>query len=254
MPKKKKTALVIVLLILLISGYFGYKAVNLYLYNISSLTIENYNDFINSLRIKNTMKIDQVIIPDEDYLSFNDIKVKNYFKDFKKLEYPESTDEFIKYALYDENDELMASFWIGSSNTYVQMLKSEMTFYGTDDKRFLKIDRVKFLKSNNIENDIDLIKFLEKNKKANSNIFTSVKKMKGNYALQFFASIAFPIGEGITLIDGDYQGYIFNMKSNIRECNILYNDKRYVFTFIKTDYFTDDYINEILNTVVIDKK
>ena len=84
--------------------------------------------------------------------------------------------------------------------------------------------------------------------------------MKENYLLQFMVSVAIPRIENITLIDGDYQGYIFNMKSendnvsSIREARISFNDKVYTFLFLNknNEYFNNDYIQNILNTIVID--
>ena len=78
----------------------------------------------------------------------------------------------------------------------------------------------------------------------------TAKEMKENYLLQFMVSVAIPRIENITLIDGDYQGYIFNMKSendnvsSIREARILFNDKVYTFLFLNknNEYFNNDYI------------
>ena len=39
----------------------------------------------------------------------------------------------------------------------------------------------------------------------------------------------------------------------MKEVNILEGGKRYVFSFIGLDYFTDDIIREFINTLVIDK-
>ena len=32
------------------------------------------------------------------------------------------------------------------------------------------------------------------------------------------------------------------------------DNKKYVFTFLKTDYFTNEYINDLLNTVIIEDR
>ena len=41
-----------------------------------------------------------------------------------------------------------------------------------------------------------------------------------------------PSNFGITIIDGIYDGYIFELNNGIKEVSILYHDKKYVFTFI----------------------
>lgn len=55
----------------------------------------------------------------------------------------------------------------------------------------------------------------------------------------------------VTLINGSYDGYMFNFNNNIKEVNIIKNDKRYVFTFVNIEYLTDAYIKDLLETVVI---
>lgn len=37
----------------------------------------------------------------------------------------------------------------------------------------------------------------------------------------------------------------------MKEVSILKNGKRYVFMFLNTTYFTDEKINDLLNTIVI---
>lgn len=45
--------------------------------------------------------------------------------------------------------------------------------------------------------------------------------MKENYTIQFMVSVIMPQMDSITLINGDYQGYIFNLKNNMKEVSIL---------------------------------
>ena len=79
----------------------------------------------------------------------------------------------------------------------------------------------------------------------------TAKEMKENYTIQFMVSVIMPQMDSITLINGDYQGYIFNLKNNMKEVSILKNGKRYVFMFLNTTYFTVEKINDLLNTIVI---
>ena len=74
--------------------------------------------------------------------------------------------------------------------------------------------------------------------------------MKERYALQGIVLTTIPIINGISLIDGDYTGYILNA-NKLREVVILKNNKRYIYTFYNLDYFTDDVIKELLNTIEI---
>ena len=61
--------------------------------------------------------------------------------------------------------------------------------------------------------------------------------------------------EGITLINGDYEGYCVNHNFDtayIVECNILKDDKRYTLTFNNSKHFTNEMIKDLLNTLVIE--
>ena len=59
------------------------------------------------------------------------------------------------------------------------------------------------------------------------------------------------IKNDINEIKGDYVGYILNL-NNMKEVSILKNKKRYILTFLGNDYFTDDYVRELLNTIIIE--
>lgn len=249
----KKKLIIITISIFIIIIYTVYKIFNLYYYNINNSTTEEYSSIINNLKVSDTITIKTKTLNDNDYMEFKGIKIKNYFEDFKKLEIPESSKDFVKYVLYSE-EELVSSFWMGEAIPYTKILNSSETssIYGIDDVRLKHIDVKKFLRDNNIENDIDLFKFLIKNKDVKNNFFTSVNKMKSNFYIQYLTAIALPSLKSITLIDGSYTGYIFNTKGDIKEVSLLKNGKRYIFTFLRLDYFTDEYIQEILNTVIID--
>ncbi len=250
--KKKKMFLIITVVLLIVGVYFGYKIFNLYYYNLNSITVEQYEGLINGLSTKNIMTIKTNTLPDAEYLSHNNIKVKNDFENFKKLDNSNSTDDFVKYVLYDDDDKVISSFWMGTTDMYIDMFEADVTIYGADDKQFKNIDFKKFFEKNNITNDIELFKFLVKNKDVENNIFTSVNAIKNKYSIQLLSTIALPKMDSLTLINGDYTGYIFNLGSTLKEVSLLKHNKRYIFTFIGLDYFTDDDINEILNSVVID--
>lgn len=175
---KKNGIIFLALVSLLIGCYFGYKGFNLYYYDVNNITTEDYDEFIKGLRINDTITLKKEVIPDEEYLEFNDFKVKNEFKDFKKLGYPESTEDSLKFALYDENNKVKASFWMSKAETYTKLLKSDKMLFGTEDKRITNDDLTSILEENGITNDVELFKFLEKQKNVKNNIFTSVKRMK----------------------------------------------------------------------------
>lgn len=249
--KKKRVILVISLVIVLLVAHFGYKGFLLFYYNTNSLKMDGFDEIVDGLKIKDTMTINRSQVEDGKYLEFKGIKVKNDFEEFTKLESPQATKDSLKLVVYNEDNSVQASFWMSEATTYLDILKAEKEVFGNGTKAISTDSLEEYLKSKNINNDIDLFKYLREHKNDKNSIFTSSKRMKEHYSMFEISYIILPKVNGITLIDGDYTGYIFNM-DNMKEVNILKNDKRYVFIFINTDYFTDEYIKELLETVVID--
>lgn len=249
---KKKIIIPIILVIALIIGYFGVKLFYLYYYNIDSATLTDYSNFIDSLKITDTMVITKS--ETEDYLSFKNIKVKNEFSNFKKLENQYSEDT-IKYVLHDENNNVKASFWMGTTVSYIDTFRNDSSIFFTYGKRITNDTLIEILDENKVTNDIQLLNYLVSMKNVKNNIFTSVKAMKKNYAIQFMVAAMMPQIESVTMIDGDYTGFIYNMKqqgslSNVYEARIISDNKVYFFTFLsKDDYFSKQDINRILNSV-----
>lgn len=251
MKKRKAIKWTIIFIVLLILIYFGVNGVNLYSYKFNK---SEYYNITKNLAFKDTMKITKStpLNPDE-YLSFKNVKVKNYFKDFKEAKNLDTSGNSVKYVLYNDDNKLIASFWITISETLTTKFKSNLDIDNKEIDKLKEVNRENFLKKNNIRNDIDLFKFLESKKDINNNIFTNINEMKENYLISNFVESNVPEVNNITLIDGDYDGYIFKITAiGTKEYNLIYSGKIYSFTFIGTDYFSDDYINEILNTVIIE--
>lgn len=139
-----------------------------------------------------------------------------------------------------------------------------------------------FLLKNNIKNDLDLFKWIHDNHTYSSenSIFDSISTMSKRYRVDSFLTEYFeleyekykkptkyykeePIDSGLvkgmTLISGDYTGYIFNFenydyfsnKAFVRKIHILKNNLVYVIELYGEEY-TDEYIQELLSTLVIE--
>jgi len=253
--KKKIIIAIAILLFVTIGGYFAYKGVNLYNYTSNdAINLEEYDELMNSVKIEGTNTIKKVNIPEEEYLAFQNMKIINEFKELQKMD--EGKDKYVRYSLRDDNDKLISSFAMGADYSFIEMFKSsEISIMGVEKSYFEKIDRASILKNNNIKTDIELIQYILNNKDRKSNIFTSIKDMQEIYSLQLFASIMLSKST-ITLLDGDYTGYITNLDSSsghIREYSILHNNRKYFFQFVwPTDYFSEESISEMINTIVID--
>lgn len=248
MNRKSKFLIGIGILVVL-GGYFLYKIGSLVYYH----RFDYQYNIIPDLEIEDTVRLNyhKELEDGEEYLEFENIKIRNDFKDF---EYREdiSNDKDVKYVIYDDEGNVKVSFWIGIVDSYVSMLKSDIEVYA-NNRRGINVEGIKeYLDSKGISNDIHLLKYLEEHSDDKNNIFTSVKEMKGRYVLNNLIEMMFPVMDEITLINGTYAGYMFDLKVGGKQVCILDDDKCFVFTFIGDDYFSDDYIYELLDTIVIE--
>ncbi len=250
-PKKRKRQ-IIFLFFLIIGLYIGYKGFYLYYYDFGRQK-ENYKEIIENITFKDTVTIRNKSLKDDEYLSFSNVKVKNEFPESQKLKQQENEKDYAKYAIEDENGNKKAFFWIDiASYTYTDILTRDSILYGENTSKVRTSGIKKYLKQRNITNDIELFKYLEKHKNDKNHLFTRVSEMRNRYSLKTMISIALPSIKNMTLVDGDYEGYILNSTSDLKIVTILKDGKRYSFTFVGLEYFTDQNIQEILNTIIIE--
>lgn len=250
MNKKNKVIAIISIVFIIVLSFFTYKGIMLHKY--STTKIENYDEIINGLSFDQTMNIYKKTINENEYVIIDDIKIRNDFNTFKKTEKQSELDS-IKYILYDENNKVKSAIFIGKMDSYVNIFTSEelVIFNGKDNGQFNDTDRKNFLLKNNINNDVDLLKYIRDNYYLKNNLFTSVKKMKENYVVNTFVEVALPSVSSTTIVLGDYTGFIFNLKNNIREVHIFKNNKSYIFTFMGEEFTKDSYIQDLLSTLEI---
>ena len=243
---KRKNLIIIGVVLFLVIFYFGYKSFNLLvMYN-----LEYYGVFDKGAKFLNYHKN---LEEGQEYLEFKNIKIRNDFSDFLFLdEY--STDDSYIYKLTDENGNQKAAFLIGVDSTFLEYLKSGIDVFSDVGIKIRKRDLEnldEFLKENGIDNDVELFRYMMEYKDDN-NIFTSTKEMRVECIFNYLMSLMLPGNSGMTLIDGNYVGYIFHLNNGAKEVNILYYNKRYVFTFLGEGYFSDEDIYELLDTLVIE--
>ena len=251
---KRKTTLktlIIILLIFLVS-FLIYKVSYIKIYSTQKVEKEEVEAIINGLSNQQVMTIYKRTINEDEYLIYKDVKIRNDFDDFILSEELSSKNRNV-YKKYDADGKTKATFQIGTDTTYIDYFTSDdIIFFNVSDLgQFKSADRKYFLLRNDINNDIDFLNYIKDNYYAKSNIFTSERKIKENYALNLFVSIAIPRVDSLTIINGDYNGFIYNINNSIREVDILRNNKRYTFTFTGEEYITDEYIQDILSTLEI---
>lgn len=255
--KKNKTKIILgtifSVVIIFCLVYCSYKGFMLVMYNASITDIDKIK---KGLEVENTLTIYKKTIAEDKYLVVDDIKIRNDFKDFVEVEkvneqYP------ITFKKTDEKGNKSAVS-ISSGFTYIDAFASDdLTIYNDSDSgiadfgQFNVADRKYFLLQNDINDDIDFLKYIQKYGYHKSNIFMSDRKIKENYAINLFIDVVIPRVDSVTLIEGDYSGYIFNLeKQRIRSVSILRNDKAYHFMFYGEQY-DDKYLEDILSTLEI---
>lgn len=250
--KNKKELIIglsIVLVVVLIGIFLGTRLYHLKKYTL----INNENEYINieNLKLKDEIAIDTKILNDNDYLEANGIKIKNDFKEFTLLE--DDIENHERYVLRDKNGKTKASFWFGYADydDFVQIFDDGVSWFGIEVK-VTNEEVIEYFENNNIKSEIDLVKYLNSIDNLDNSIFTSVKQMKENYISKLILK-TFLHSNNYALITGDYKGYIIDMTDS-KEAYIFKDNKKYVFTFLKTDYFTNEYINDLLNTVIIEDR
>lgn len=247
--KKNKKIIFLGIVVFLVCIYFGGKAFYLYYYDIKRLTTEDFSEITKNLTFSDTITIQTKRLSDEEYVVFDDMKIRNPSSDFQ-ISKKFSDDEFKRYTLSSEGEHFKTAFMMGKTDTLWYRLQNDSTLYEIFNGKISNADVIKLLNKNHITNNMELFQFLSQAQEEKNHIFTSVAKMKERYALQGIVLTTIPIINGISLIDGDYTGYILNA-NKLREVVILKNNKRYIYTFYNLDYFTDDVIKELLNTIEI---
>ena len=185
---------------------------------------------------------------DGEYINVDNFSVADYFDDYVDLNGTFKA----KY----EGDKVISFYSVGSSNQYISMLDMKNFEIDTDDTDnvVLTSNKIKkYLDSHNIQNDIDLLQHIKEEYYFKNTIFTSKKQLEINEILNTFVSVTLPRFESITLINGDIEGYIYNLlndsNKSMKEVHILKDNKQYVILLAGTEITSNDFIEKLLSTV-----
>ena len=220
---KKKILVVFIILLVLLLVALGYKLFLLNKYKIEELSINPNTIFSETLVISN-----QVDVTDEEIFKFEKLSFKNYFTEYEK----HKTNPSIKVK-YDNEGKISSSYTISKETQYINMYDS--------------------LKDIDIENDIDLLKYVKDNYLVRNNLFTSKNKMEKNYVMHSFVDNCLPEFKNIVLIEGRLTGYIINMYgSDIKEVRLLHNNEQYIISLNGEEITNNEFITNLLETVKFD--
>ena len=253
LSKRKTIALIIILYVML---YVGFKLIIVY-YQDLYMSNDIYDIKYSEAKTINIKSYTKEQVSETTYFSNKSdaykMKVKNYFDGF---EAGDADTNYEYYMLYDENDKVNAAFMMGQFDTEIKKIdlmdKSsqyyEFNYFPQYISTYL---RDKFLSKHNIENDIDLIKYIREREKLNCTFFTPLISIKENYFFNFIEA-TLPDINNVTYIEGDIEGYIIEEDGYKMAC-IVKDDKLYCLTFFKLEYFNDEIIEDVLKSLIIEK-
>lgn len=211
-----------------------------------------YIDVSNGLNFRKTNKIYKKTLYENEYISFGNIKIKNVFNDYFISD--ESSDFDIPnyfHTIYLKNFENKNKFVFIRNLDKVNTLYNIINKYG-EIVSFTYDDMKDFYLKNDIDDEIDFMKYASKNQYKLSNFFISPKKMKFNMAYNNYVVDYCTINyDYIELIEGDYRGYIRKLGSkDLIELVLLKDNTKYTFMFFDelADY---NFIIDLISTIEI---
>ena len=242
--KKYKHLLIYVIIFVCLLAFIGYKIIILNKYHAEIREdVDTSKIFNKTLTIKDEEY-------DGDYITFDGISIPNYFEGYVDTEL-EST-----FRVKRDENEVIAFYSTGSTLQMVNIMDIQNLELATDDTEYNPVETSeqvrKYLNKHNIKNDIDLMKYVKDNYYFKSNIFTSTNKIKINYLLNSFVSVSFPSFDSITLINGKFDGYIFNVGNSpkgLKQLHIIKDDKLYYMVLGGEENTSDEFITKLLSGI-----
>lgn len=251
----------VILINLVLFGFIIFMGAKFYIaynYKLEDDIVSLHNEIAFDLLYLNSeyeLQIETENYSENDYLTFENIKIFNVFEGFTIEN--KSTDS-ISYVLYDDNENIETSLTISITENPISVLKStyndeKYTFFDLLFKNLSAENLAnEYLSTNDINNEYELLKLL--NEDFDTTFLTDIDTVKSNYALGYLISSLFSNGDK-TLITGDYTGYIDEeivYEDYVTTYVLIIENTNYIFEFCSSDYYTTNELNNIINSIIID--
>ena len=249
--KKKKlviTIAVIIGILAIVGIYFGYKSFLLSFHQLPDDSKQEYQNLLSGYEKRDTLEVKHSAALSEGMLTYKNVQFQNVVEGFEKTE----EDDYVSYKLLDSSGNVGAYFTVSIAEPYLEYVGKDSDVFALDEETIDTVTSDDFAERKELENDVDFFDYLIEHQNDKHDLFTPVKTIKEDHYVQLLSYIMLPSVDSVTVLEGDLEGYILN-NGDMKEVNILEGGKRYVFSFIRLDYFTDDVIREFINTLVIDK-
>lgn len=200
----------------------------------------------------------------------NNGKANNRFSDYSRFRY------YIPKEFELVTDKAKSSFVSDHCNAYFKNQTEKDVFDAAilvcssndnniynlvDNSLFPWLDVYSTLKKYDIDNEIDLIRYYEKNYDFKSNIFTSSDKIKMNYIAKTYVNVALPSYNSFYYLENDLNGFLIESgKERLHHyAMITFRSGLYIFdsyqiSFFnnKEQYFNHDNVVEILSGIKVE--
>ena len=193
---------------------------------------------LSDIKISGNITINHENLTDEEYFEYKDIKTKNIFEGYEQNSL--DTDSFLR-MVKKVDSKISEAIFMGSERAYIDILKNDKEYKGIFNK---------IAEKENINNDIDLLKYMEKHNDDKVSFFTPYFKQRQIYTINEFKITMLPSIEHIKTLDGYYNGYMYKGTKDSIEAVVIKNNKRYFFTFLGN--FSEEYVIDFMNSVVIE--
>ncbi|MCH5167046.1 MAG: hypothetical protein J1F35_04050 [Erysipelotrichales bacterium] len=233
MQKSKKMLLIILAIILVI--YIVFKGFLFFVYDLTKVQ-ENTNvyNFIKSFNPEERITVKKTDLG-KDYFTYDCLKIKDEFELYEE----NINSNFKVYILKDTNDKVVFNKIPSNEtlNLILDMSKDNVLAY----------DLTKEFENNKINTTYKAYEYLISNANDDINIFSSINKIRKIQTINFIANSTFGNLTKLTLIDGDYDGYIWETYG-VKEIFINDGEYSYTITIFSLDY-SDEQIAHLISTI-----
>ena len=234
--KNRKIFIVCLLIVTCIICFCGVKLFYLNKYNTEEFD-DAYANFLELYDGREYYAIENKILKD-DYLSLLNLKLDNRFGEYI-LSVDSSDDNYIKYELFDENDKVISM---------ISLLVMDSRYKSFDEN---DLSAENFVRENNLNNEVEFMDYVFKNKNENISIFSSVKDIKNNYIVKrTLAALGSDKTNKLIILTGKYDGYVVVIENNY-SVYIEKGAKMYALSFVRA-IDSEKELKNILNTIVIE--
>lgn len=264
--KENKNIIKTIFLTILIPLFIFLISLFLYkVYLINRCYVKIDNNLIKVIR-KGTFKInvsfDSKIVNKTNRIRYGTVMIDNNFKNYKLIEpntdiLPPRIYDPYQYVLYDEDNNVIESVTFYDREVYSLrdvIINNQPNEQNKNHKynkyRLTQNELLSYFIKNNINDDVDLVKYLRKKYYFKNNIFKSIKSIKENKTLNEIANID-ELNYDVTFIEGDYKGYIIEFSKNKRELNLISNGLTYRFIFEGSKVTTNNYIVNFIQSTLV---